>query len=132
MTTNIEAKHVYINDLHFEHKLWLNQLKFNKDEIDIFENRLDELVVKNTDKEMLARLEQFQNQFIREKEVIDELAHKIRGKEQELAQFAEANPIAIDHYHFKDHKGLREDMSRFNEIFAVLKEDFFKYLAVWM
>ena len=131
-SANVEAKHVYLKDLHFEHRLWLNQLKFFKEEVGIFEHRLDELVVKNTNKEMLAKLEQFQNQFIREKEVVDELSHKIRAKENELAKFAEEHPIAIDHVHFKDHKGLRDEMKRFNELFAVLKEDFFKYLAIWM
>lgn len=28
----MKTKHIYLNDLHFEHKLWRNELSFFKDE----------------------------------------------------------------------------------------------------
>ena len=132
MSNNTETKHVYLKDLHFEHKVWLNELKFYKEEVAIFEHRLDELVVRYTKMEVLAKLEQFQNQFIREKEVIDELRHSIKQHENGLAQFAEEHPIAIDHHYFNDHTGLRDEFVRFRELFAELKHEFLKYLAEYM
>lgn len=125
-------KAVYLSDLHFEHKLWINQLSFCQDELAIYERRLGELVIKYTDTDVLARLEQFQNQFIRQKEVIDQLMHDVNKHEQELSQFATEHPIAIDHVHFKDHTELRDRMDRFNDIYADLKKDFMQYLRKWM
>ena len=132
MTSNVATKQIYISDLHFEHRIWLSELKFRKEEINIFEKRLGEIVVRNSDKNMLAKLEQFQNQFIREKEVIDELRHKIKEHENHLAHYAHEHPVAIEHQHFGDHKQLRNEMKSFREIYFVLKEDFFRYLNEWM
>ncbi|MCB0786643.1 MAG: hypothetical protein KDC02_20845, partial [Flavobacteriales bacterium] len=73
MTTATKPATKHINDLHFEHQVWLNNLRFYKDEIAIFEHRLEDVVTRNTDREFLAQVEHFQNQYIREKEVIDEL-----------------------------------------------------------
>lgn len=126
------TKPIYLKDLHFEHKLWDNQLNFAAEEIKIYEDRLEYLSTRNTDKDMLAKLEHFQNQFIRQKEVIDELKHKIKLHEQELAGFAEDNPIAIDHRHFQDHTGFRDEMNTFNKLFAELKQEFQQYSAEWM
>ena len=45
--TSTHQDHIYLKDLHFEHRLWLNELKFVKDEIDIFTHRLSEVEIKN-------------------------------------------------------------------------------------
>lgn len=127
-----ESEQVYIKDLHFEHKLWLNELKFHNDELEIFEHRLDELVKRYTSEKVLTRLEQFQNKFIHQKEVIHELKHKVKAHEKQLVQYAEEHPVAIDHHYFKDHTSLREDMQQYRKIFTELKEGFFRYLAEWM
>ena len=128
----METKHIYLKDLHFEHKVWLNELKFYKDEITIFEHRLEEVVSKNTGQDVLAKLESFQNQFIREREVVDELSHKIKLSESAKAKYAQEHPIAIDHHYFEDHTDLRDEMNRFRELFAELKSAFLKFLAEWM
>ncbi len=123
---------VLLKDLHFEHRLWLNELKFYKEELGIFEHRLDDLVKRNTVKKALARLEQFQNKFIHQKEVIHDLKHRIKAHEKQLAVFAEGYPIAVDHHHFTDHVSLRDEMADYREIFSEMKESFMRYLAEWM
>ena len=131
MTVHQEER-VYVKDLHFEHKLWIHELKFFKDELDIFENRLDELVKRYTSEKVLARLEQFQNKFIHQREVIHLLKHKVKAHEKQLAQYAEENPIASDHQQFTDHAALRDEVQQYRKIFTELKESFFRYLAEWM
>ena len=44
-----EAKHIYLADLHFEHKVWLNEFDFFKDEIQIFRYEKQENVLKMWD-----------------------------------------------------------------------------------
>ena len=60
METNV----IFNSDLHFEHNLWRAELLFWEDELKSFNNRLSELVKRWTDKEVLAQLEHFQNQFV--------------------------------------------------------------------
>ncbi len=130
--TKTVSKPVYISDLHFEHKLWDRQLDFYKNEVEFFEGRLEELVMRWGDHDMLAQLERFQNQFIREREVIDILLHDIHAHESGLAAYAKEHPIAIDHIQFADHEELRERMRRFRHIFEELKSDFLQFVVKYM
>ena len=132
MTTTAKQPVKYITDLHFEHRVWLNTLAFRKEEIAIFEHRMEELVKRNTDKEMLAELEHFQNQYIREKEVIDELRHDIKQHENVLENSVKANPVAVDHRHFEDHPELRDRMETFERLNNELRTDFYRWAAKWM
>jgi len=129
---NQQEERIFLKDLHFEHRLWLNELKFYKEELEIFEHRLDELVKRYTSTKVLARLEQFQNKFIHQKEVIHELKHKVKAHEKQLARFAEDNPIAVDHQYFQDHADIRQQMHDYRKIFSELKDSFLRYLAEWM
>ena len=52
---------------HAEHTDWISKLKFYDDEICILKNRLSEIISKNTQKDILAEAEHFQNQFIIQK-----------------------------------------------------------------
>lgn len=125
----MKKKAIYINDLHFEHKLWTSQLKFEVDELGILQGRLEEVVQRWTDKEVLAQAEHFQNQFIRHKEVLDTLMHDIAGHEDGLVQFAHDHPVAMDHVHFEDHGGLRDKVETQRDMFGNLKKEFMRFLT---
>lgn len=130
--TATAKKHVYLKDLHFEHRLWLNELNFVKDELGIFSERLSEVEGKNTGADFSAFAESFQNRLIRQKEVTDELRHAIKEHELALANYAEEFPIAIEHVHFDDHKDLRGKMDRFTVLYAEFKTEFMRFIAKWM
>jgi hypothetical protein len=127
------TENVYLRDLHFEHKVWGNELEFFEDEIQIYEHRLEDLVKKKmNDKEMLSQLEAFQNQFIRQKEVIDILKHDINDHEHVLSKYAEEHPIAIEDVQFKDHTTLRDRMVTFRKLYRELKDSFYQFLAKYL
>ena len=133
MTNTIKKEeHAHLKDLHFEHRLWMNELKFYKEELKIFEHRLDEIVVKNTTKKVLARLEQFQNKFIRQRDVIRDLKHRVKAHEKHLARYAKEYPVAVDHVYFEDHTTLRDEMLYYRKMFSELKETFLRFLSEWM
>lgn len=119
-----------IQDLHFEHNIWSKELNFAEDELRFFEGRLSELVQKSQNKEMLAYLEQYQNQFIREKEVHDQLLRDIHVHEQALSQKLKFE-TKIEESFFQEHQRLRDQMTIFRKIFAELKANFFKFLTKW-
>lgn len=123
---------VYMSDLHLDHQLWKNEIQFYREEIKIFNKRLEEIAERNTKQEVMGRLEQFQNHFIRQNEVIDEFLHKVNEHEHHLADYAEKHPVAVDHVHFKDHKGMRDEFDRFVEIYQELKRDFMRFLSKYM
>lgn len=126
-TKDRSTKH--LADLHFEHNVWLNTLQFCKEEINIFERRMEELVARNTDKTLLAELEHFQNQYIREREVIDELRHGIKEHENFLEKEMKEHPVAIEHRAFGDHAELRDRMVTFEKLYRELKEEFYRWLT---
>ena len=130
--TTTHQDHIYLKDLHFEHRLWLNELNFVKDEIEIFTHRLSEVEIKNNGADFTPEAESLQNKLIRQKEVVDELVHHINSHESSLAHQAEEHPIAVDHLHFKDHTDLREKMKRFLTLYAEFKKEFMRFTAKWM
>ena len=128
MPSLVEGK---IQDLHFEHNVWANELRFAADELRFFEGRLAVLVQKSNNKDMLAYLEHYQNQFIREKEVHDQLMRDIRVHEQSLSKKLRFEK-EIEPSFFQEHQRLRDEMTTFRKIFAELKGKFFEFLTKWM
>ena len=68
-----------------EHNDWLRALTFYDEELDTMEKRLAEVAAKNTSIEARGGVEHFQNQFIIQRNSIDELQHDIRINLQQLA-----------------------------------------------
>lgn len=128
--------HIYLKTLHLDHKLWMNEMKFYKEELALLRDQLGEVINKNTDKEAMAQGEHFQNQFIRQNEVADTLTHDIRVREDALVKYAKENQTAIEHTYFddqkEDHDTIRERMDIFKKIYSDLKAEFLRYLAKWM
>ena len=110
----------------------MNNMKFYLDELNIFENRLGELATRNTKIEVTAQIEHFQNQFIRQKEVAQQLISKCKDHDKFLANQAKAHPVAIDHVLFADHTKLHEETATYDKIYKALKKEYMKFLTKWM
>jgi predicted RNase H-like nuclease (RuvC/YqgF family) len=124
---------ITIPKLHTEYRHWINELNFYKEEIAIFESHLEEIVNKQRDVDVRARIEQFQNQFIREKEVIDELKHKLHVSERQLAGFVrELSGMGLESIKMDNHGNLRDEMVTFRKIYKDLKDGFRRFEAVWI
>ncbi len=111
--------------LHYEHCIWLNELQWCLEEIKIIEDTLGELVMQITDKNKLSVIEHFQNQYIRQKEVIQSLRHNIKLHDQELNKVAgQKNYLGI----IEDHQGARSGMETYRKLYQDLKEEFNRFL----
>lgn len=126
------AERRYMGDLHAEHMDWKKQLAFYRDELGIFRDRLGEVSAKNNSTEERAGVEQFQNVFIREAEVMDTLVHEINGHEKVLVEYAKEHPIAVEHTYFRNHTELADRMKRFNELWDEMKHEYNRFLAKCM
>mgnify|MGYP003984482797 CR=1 FL=1 len=132
MDNTKQSPKVHIDDLHFEHMLWVKELKFFKDELDFFRGRLEEVAKRYTTAEVLKGIEHFQNQFYIQGNNVDTLMHDINLHESKIAQFAESHPIAIDHVLFTDHSPLRDRVETNRDILHDLKKEYQRYLAKWL
>lgn len=130
MTTTARTKH--LDELHFEHQLWLNEVKFFSDELKIYQKRLDEVASKNSSEEVRKQVEHFQNKFIIQKEQIDILNHGINEHESWLSKYAKENPVAIDKKLFADHSVLHDKVDTFKKLYMELKQEFNKFASSWM
>ena len=128
MTETKEIR-VHISDLHGDHRIWLSALVFYKQEVALLEDRIAEIAKRNTATEVLAEMEHFQNQYIRQAEVIDTLRNKINHHVDDLAREYKERPVAVDHRLFTDHTGMREEMDTFESIYGELKRELMRWLA---
>lgn len=118
--------------LHLEYNLWMAELNFAKEEIQIFEKHLVDLVNKYTRTEVTAQIEHFQNSFIRHKEVIDQLKHDLHGAEKQLARFVqEVSGMTLESFRMDNHGKLRDQMHTFRKLYTELKQEFRRFEAEW-
>lgn len=127
--TVVAEKQVLIGELYFELRLWLNEFQFYKDEVKIFNHRLEDIVKSNTGIEVMKEVEHFQNQYIRQMEVIDELRHDIKQHENVIEKESIDHPVAFDHRYFEDHSDLRDQVDQFKKIYFDLRKDFMRFLS---
>jgi len=120
------------SDLHFEHKQWESELAFWNDELKSFNNRLSELANRWTDKDVLAQLEHFQNEFILHGEVIEDLEETIEKHEINISAHSDEYHESMDVPMVKTHLKFREKMETQRQIYADLKKDFFRFLSKYM
>lgn len=114
---------------HDEHRAWMSKLKFYEDEILILKNRLSEIVSKNTNKDILAQAEHFQNQLIVQKENIDEISHSITVDEDTIRKAVDKKPKFIDQLDTEPHTKEKQAMDSFEKNFTELRAEFNKFAS---
>lgn len=129
LKTHIMENKMHLTNLHSERNNWIKHLAFYKDECASIQNRLGEIVSANSKIEVTAQVEHFQNQLVRQNEVIDILKHDIHQAEAAMAAQVEANPVATDRKTAPDHTHLRDQFETFEKLFTELKTEFNTFAA---
>lgn len=112
------------NLLYTEHLNWLKVLAQSKVQLADLESRLSSSIGQLEHTKMLAKVESFQNRFIRQREVVDELRHEIKQHENHLERMDQPSHLLL-----LTHVGLREEMVRFYDLYLELQRDFDEFLA---
>ena len=118
--------------MHFEHKQWRRELFFWEDELRSFNNRLNELVLRWTKKDVLAQLEHYQNQFIIHENTIKELEDHINLHETNIAEHTKKGEDVLNQELVKNHIEFRNRMEIERNLYNNLKKEFFRYLSEYM
>ncbi|MGQ3012172.1 MAG: hypothetical protein ACT6QS_00560 [Flavobacteriales bacterium] len=114
---------------HSEYNEWKSTLDFCRDEMRLLGKRLQEIAGTQKQQEIMARLEQLQNQLIVQKEAHDILLHDINAFEHRLEESYRGNPVAFDHRKFPEGAELREKLEQFRRLYARFKETVMQFAA---
>ncbi|MEL4454640.1 hypothetical protein [Lutimonas vermicola] len=126
----METKLVYLSDLKFNLKVWKEELRFHRKEMEKFEKKLESIAKRNLGIEAMAPLEGFQNKIIREKEVIGRMLQRIRMKKKIIATTDLSEEL--DGRLRNQQTSMRDDMKTYIKLHYELKEDLMDYFLRWL
>lgn len=123
----METKVMYLKDLQFNIDAWKRELRFHFDEMDAFQEKLDELTSRQElDIIALKKLDIFQNRILIEKDAIAKLKHRSRNILASFKRAAYEN--SIDDSLFIQRSNLRDDMRNYIQLHYILKEEIIDFL----
>lgn len=127
----MEQSTVSIEQFQDELQSWKRELSSTKEEIKSFEQELTNLACKTHNREVLAQVEHFQNNFIRQKEVIDELRHDLPDSRSKVENIFNSRYQSPDEEHDQQAK-LADRMETFRKLYHELKDDFQKFESEYL
>lgn len=126
----MQTKVLYLSDLKFNLETWRRELRFHFNEMDTFQEKLEEIASREFSKEAMAPLESFENRIMIEKNVISKLAHRCKAKMKNVnrADLREE----IDGRLMNEQSTLRDDMRTYIKLHYELKEEMMDYFLEWL
>ena len=76
----MQTEAVYSSDLKFNLEIWKRELKFHMSELEMFQEKLDEIAGREDIDKSSLELEGFQNRILIERDAIGKLLHRCRAK----------------------------------------------------
>jgi hypothetical protein len=122
----MEQSTVSIEQFQDELQSWKRELSSTKEEIKSFEQELADVACRNHDRDTLAHVEHFQNNFIRQKEVIDELRHDLPDSRFKVENIFNSRYESPDQEHDM-HASLNDRMETFRKLYNELRDDFQRF-----
>lgn len=115
----MQVKSVNLSDLKFNLETWRRELRFHYDEMDTFQDKLEETVSKNIGQDAKMLLENFQNRLLLEKAAISKLKHRCKSliRNPQLSQNGDSD------------NSLGEDMRRYIKMHYDLKEEMMEFFS---
>jgi chromosome segregation ATPase len=122
-----------IDQFREELQSWKHELSAIKEEIRSFESTLERLSSNSLPKNTMAQIEHFQNGFIRQKEVIDELRHDLPDSRTKVDSiFLNLRSTSEEENWESATENLENRMNTFRKIYTDLKLDFHHFESDWM
>lgn len=115
-----------------DHTIWQRGFGFYKDELTIMGTRLREVTEKNSAFETRQGIEHFQNQFIVQKNNLDELNHEVNVYIGRLNNDALKHQGRTDEIMLEEHIALHAKYEDFERIMNSLRHEFNEFLAKWL
>ncbi|CAH8285907.1 hypothetical protein EV196_106142 [Mariniflexile fucanivorans] len=126
----MQTKVLYLSDLKFNLETWKRELRFHFNEMDTFQEKLEEIAIREHEQKALIPLEVYQNRIMIEKNAISKLLHRIRNKMVNIHK-ADLNETMDGRLHNEQHS-LKEDMRTYIKLHYELKEEMMDYFLEWL
>jgi benzoyl-CoA reductase/2-hydroxyglutaryl-CoA dehydratase subunit BcrC/BadD/HgdB len=126
----MQAKVSYLSDLKFNLETWKRELRFHYNEMDTFQEKLEEIAGREFTKKALVPLETFQNRITIEKSAISKLMHRCKRKLTNVNRVDYGE--SIDGRLQYEQSSLRDDMKDYIRMHYELKESMMDYFLVWL
>lgn len=115
-----------------KHQELSHLLDFYNSELTFLENKLSEVVKRNTGKEALSESEHFQNQFIIQHKTLDDLTQRLQqNKHLVYLQTADHNGKKDNHL-LTDINAIDKGVHTFEKIILELRASFKQFLIRWI
>jgi hypothetical protein len=121
----MQAKMMYLSDLRFNVETWKRELQFHFNEMDTFQEKLDEIASRDQDPMVMIKLEVFQNRIMIEKDAISKLKHRCRNKLVNLNK-VDMNENISGRFQ-NEQSTMKEDMRTYIKLHYELKEEMMDY-----
>lgn len=112
-----------ITNLQQQIDTWKGEVDNVRRDVKEMRSRLEELVTQQGDQEKLIHVEHFQNRFIRQLEVADEMFHDLKQSSRKI--LGGDKPLLLhDDRPVEDYDGLHDRMETFHKLYSELKGEF--------
>ncbi len=122
----------HISALHQDIESWKTDVDFVRRDVRYLKERLLEVAGKNSSREAMVQVEHFQNLFLRQHEVADELFHDLKQANKSLRVAIQEVPAFYGPVMEEEHSVLRERVEVFDKLFRELKNEFNNFLRNWL
>lgn len=126
----MQTKVSHLSDLKFNLETWRRELRFHFDEMETFEEKLEEIAAREYNKSASILIEQFQNRILIEKDAISKLKHRCKNKMINLNKVNYEDELDMKYQ--SEHRPLMEDMRTYIKMHYDLKEEMMTFFLNWL
>ena len=112
-----------------EHSEWIKGLEFYMDDLQVLVHRLEEVARTNGDFETRSGMEHFQNQFIIQRNNIEELKHKIKEHIHLVSRQPALETEQVNSTLLTDHESLADEYRTLEKVINEIRKEFNDYLV---
>lgn len=120
-----------VSNVATEHGAWLGKLDAFREEIQVLERRLAEVAGRRNDFEARQGIEHFQNQFLVQRNNIDEVRHRVHEHEDAVARHLVPEQGLEGAKDVHEHDDIRAEMDGLVKVWEELKADFNQFFLKW-
>jgi len=123
----MQTKISYLSDLRFNLETWKRELRFHMNEMDTFQEKLEEIAAREYDRGVMVMVENFQNRIMIECNAISKLMHRCKHKMNSLLLADHSENI--DGRLMREQRPLKDDMRQYIIMHYQLKEEMMDFFA---
>ena len=127
-----ESGRTSLHNLYDEFNSHLSVVDFYKQELKYLQKRLEDITKRNTDKEILAQVEQFQNQFILTRENLDIQNHALKAQLKLVEKEIKNKPTHLDEKTISGGDKFSKGLHDLEKDIASIKYKFNRFLAKYL